>query len=80
MKSAQPYQTTSQGYEEGIHWSRRIFHTSNGILALLFYHRDKVLFQKVVGVSFVGCFANRPNRWFLVFISIVDMFGVYSVA
>jgi dolichol kinase len=53
MKSAQPYQTTSQGYEEGIHWSRRIFHTSNGILALLFYHRDKVLFQKVVGYLLV---------------------------
>lgn len=41
------------GYEEGIHWSRRIFHMSNGVVAwILFDHgRNRVMFQKVVWVS-----------------------------
>ncbi|GJD12239.1 hypothetical protein Gasu2_63410 [Galdieria sulphuraria] len=45
-------QTTRGGYEEGIHWSRRIFHTSNGILAwILFDHgRNRALFHKVVWI------------------------------
>ncbi|GJQ15079.1 hypothetical protein GpartN1_g7104.t1 [Galdieria partita] len=63
--------TTIGGYEEGIHWTRRIFHASNGILAwVLFDHgRNKALFQKVVWILLLSLIFLESLRLHSVYIN-----------